>query len=349
MMFKQQLKAIVLAWTLIGPSAMAEDTFTIVDVPVARQTAPIVKTTANPNYPDAAARQNIQGWVWLDHTIEADGTVSSVRVLHSVPRKTFDRAAKSALKQWVYYPATRDGQPIASSTEVVLTFNLEGRSGVSRRFKSKTKEIESAIENGDFHTALIGIEKLKEITTGSAIEATLINILRTKYHIEREDYKKAALSLRQISEFEWNLLKAATKLAYRKLHFKLEVRLEEYVRAHFIYDAIKREDALTSNDPVHDLYRRILPILNAPTPLRSSSEVLPMCHDCNVNRHDTTLNLLRHLLTIEDLVGDLTTLRFECGNNFALMSYSPDTIWRLPDSFKNCTVKIQGGEGTSFF
>lgn len=67
-----------------------------------------------PAFPVAAARRRQKGWVELEFTIGADGRVSDVQVVRSEPNKLFDRAAMRAVSQWVYEPATRDGEPVAS-------------------------------------------------------------------------------------------------------------------------------------------------------------------------------------------------------------------------------------------
>jgi TonB family protein len=62
--------------------------------------APVKILHVDPVYPPAAAAARVQGIVILELTIEAGGTVSSSRVLRSIP--LLDAAAVTAVNQWRY-------------------------------------------------------------------------------------------------------------------------------------------------------------------------------------------------------------------------------------------------------
>jgi len=85
---------------------------------------PIVRI--EPQYPQKAAMQGLEGFVQLSFDITKTGTVSNVKVLKSQPRRIFDMAAKRALLKWKYKPALEDGKAIAKAGEMVqLDFKLE--------------------------------------------------------------------------------------------------------------------------------------------------------------------------------------------------------------------------------
>ena len=55
--------------------------------------------------------------------IHSDGHVSDVRVLRSVDER-LDADARTALTQWHFRPATKDGNPVALETVVHIPFAL---------------------------------------------------------------------------------------------------------------------------------------------------------------------------------------------------------------------------------
>lgn len=57
-------------------------------------------------YPDQAMRQGIEGSVTLDFQINADGSVSDVRVLAAVPQGVFEREAMSVVRRTRFEPPT---------------------------------------------------------------------------------------------------------------------------------------------------------------------------------------------------------------------------------------------------
>lgn len=68
---------------------------------------------APPPYPSVARRMGEQGEVRLDVHVDADGSVSDVRLKQSSGSDTLDRTAVETVKKWRFKPATVDGRPVA--------------------------------------------------------------------------------------------------------------------------------------------------------------------------------------------------------------------------------------------
>jgi len=75
-----------------------------------------------PEYPEVARQQNIQGSVILDVHIGADGAVQEVRVASGPP--LLAQAASDAVKQWKFKPRLINGRPVEMQTRVTLNFRL---------------------------------------------------------------------------------------------------------------------------------------------------------------------------------------------------------------------------------
>lgn len=76
-----------------------------------------------PRYPPLAMRRRIEGQVRVSFTVEADGSVSSVRLLSAQPAGVFDEAAMEAARRWRFEP----GEPSVIVTRT-LNFALPGGS-----------------------------------------------------------------------------------------------------------------------------------------------------------------------------------------------------------------------------
>ena len=76
-----------------------------------------------PTYPPVARRARVEGVVILEAVIGADGHVTSVKVLRSVP--LLDDAAVSAVEQWVYSPTLLNGLPVPVIMTVTVRFALQ--------------------------------------------------------------------------------------------------------------------------------------------------------------------------------------------------------------------------------
>ncbi|HUL74699.1 MAG TPA: energy transducer TonB [Vicinamibacterales bacterium] len=76
-----------------------------------------------PNYPVSAMKAGQGGEVLLEAVVLPDGTVGRARVVRSVDIQ-LDKAALTALKQWVYEPPTKNGQPTSVLLVVIVNFAM---------------------------------------------------------------------------------------------------------------------------------------------------------------------------------------------------------------------------------
>jgi protein TonB len=86
-------------------------------VPAAERAAPVQATAAAPaarvpevvfrpalRYPAMAERRRLEGFVEIEFTIGADGSVSELEVLRSEPEGVFEREALAAMERWRFAP-----------------------------------------------------------------------------------------------------------------------------------------------------------------------------------------------------------------------------------------------------
>jgi periplasmic protein TonB len=75
-----------------------------------------------PDYPEEARREQIEGPVVLDVRTGRDGSVEEVRLLAG--RKVLADSAIAAVKQWRFRPKVVNGKPAEIQTRVTLNFRL---------------------------------------------------------------------------------------------------------------------------------------------------------------------------------------------------------------------------------
>jgi protein TonB len=90
--------------------------------------APTATQEVDPGYPLELMRQNVKGTVMLSAVIRSDGSVGDVQVLRGVDDR-LDQYASAALSRWRFRPATRNGDPVALQTVVMIPFRPMPRSG----------------------------------------------------------------------------------------------------------------------------------------------------------------------------------------------------------------------------
>jgi protein TonB len=85
---------------------------------------PIVRV--NPMYPMRAQERGTEGWVSVEFTISATGSVKDAKVLDHHPSSIFDRSALKAILKWKYNPKVEDGMTVERpGVKVRLTFELD--------------------------------------------------------------------------------------------------------------------------------------------------------------------------------------------------------------------------------
>jgi protein TonB len=90
-----------------------------------RVSSPRLIRKVDPEYTSGAMRAKLQGTVFLEAVVQADGTVGDVRVIRSLD-STFglDQNAIKAVRQWRFEPGSQAGKPVPVIVSIELTFTL---------------------------------------------------------------------------------------------------------------------------------------------------------------------------------------------------------------------------------
>ena len=88
-------------------------------------TQPQVVRRVNPSYPRAARSNGIEGIVVIRAIVRRDGRADEVEILRDLPMG-LGAAARDAVSQWRFLPATYKGEPIDVYYSVTVRFTLRG-------------------------------------------------------------------------------------------------------------------------------------------------------------------------------------------------------------------------------
>ncbi len=78
-----------------------------------------------PMYPREAAISGTEGWVKVEFTITANGTVKDPRVIEASPARLFNREAIRAILKWKFKPRVVDGVAVDRSATQLIEFSLD--------------------------------------------------------------------------------------------------------------------------------------------------------------------------------------------------------------------------------
>jgi protein TonB len=89
-----------------------------------RDVIPLVRI--NPDYPPRALSRGLEGWVQVQFTITATGTVKEAVVVNAQPKNIFDDAALKAIARWRYNPKVESGVAVERvGVQTRIVFQLE--------------------------------------------------------------------------------------------------------------------------------------------------------------------------------------------------------------------------------
>jgi TonB family protein len=85
---------------------------------------PLIISRVEPQYSEEAKAAHYQGTVTVQAIVHNDGTLTVEKVLRELGMG-LDESAVSALEQWKFKPATREGEPVPVQLNVEVNFNLK--------------------------------------------------------------------------------------------------------------------------------------------------------------------------------------------------------------------------------
>ena len=112
---------------LVGGGGMFLGNFQQVDPTAEGDIIPLV--IIRPMYPRDAAISGIEGWVKIEFTITAVGTVKKPRVIEAKPARVFNREAIRAILKWKFKPRVVGGVAVERQATQVIDFALDDGEG----------------------------------------------------------------------------------------------------------------------------------------------------------------------------------------------------------------------------
>jgi TonB family protein len=84
---------------------------------------PVIQLKIQPEYTDEARQARLEGTATVSVTVGADGKPRDLKILRSLGLG-LDESALAAVGKWQFRPATKNGEPVDSKTQIELNFRL---------------------------------------------------------------------------------------------------------------------------------------------------------------------------------------------------------------------------------
>jgi len=316
-----------------------------------------VKHRVQPEYPIAAARLRVPGWVAFSFTIETDGKVTDIALLDYAGHKGFIKTGRRALSQWQYERTEIEGKNLVpcEGLSVRLDFTIEsGNQGevyqAGEAFKKSYAEIEQLISDGLLPEAQKKMLALKNYRLFSQVETAWYGLLESHYYQATGDIQAQISSLivaTNVSDDGYlngnqYLDDNNYTLALYDL-FMLELGQKQYYRAltsvHYLIKAAGEHD----KDWIKGLSEskeKILYLINSDRTIKVPGKIAkdkPWHH-----------KLVRQSFAIENIQGQLAEVDVNCESYQQKYQLAEGVAVKIPDDVHFCSVVIQGESDAVF-
>ena len=287
----------------------------------------------------------------MSYIVSKDGKVTDAMIEDSSGSEDIERSAVAAVRQWVFKPATRDGEPVEHPmTRTVIKFQIDGRSGATKQFMSKFKEINGALAAADVPKAEQLLTNLEGEERHTLYEDAWYSWLR--YNVlkatKTADPEELMSSLSRAVGYEVEYLTPDVLLVANYQLFVLRVQDNDLGGALEVLERLKRsKTAKKSQD-----YERLMSALdeNAKKMQAAVAGPAPLLASAHVGTHDYWVHpLMRRSFALSEIQGELEALEVRCKHHN--VSYAPVTVqhtWTVPSSWEKCGVYVHGTPGASF-
>lgn len=78
-----------------------------------------------PEYPQAARRQRVEGWIKIQFVVDEQGRVGQIEVLAAQPQGMFEPSVRRCVVGWRFKAGTIDGRPVKALVHQTIYFRLD--------------------------------------------------------------------------------------------------------------------------------------------------------------------------------------------------------------------------------
>lgn len=331
------LNLIIIFLLLSSPSTfaieVAKHLTTIVDpVPIKR---------ISPKYPIEAARSGKSGWAKLSFVIKENGRVGDVVINEVVGDRSFGQSAKQAIKKWKYSPAMENGKPIQQCVNTIqMDFKMVGN-GVSKGFQKKYQKALVAIDEENYPLLKELLESMSKYEHGYLNEINLYHNIAAIYAEKVGDKKSEYYHLNRIDSSGTKKEGEKYKLAILNKKFYLSVKLNQFRETFNIYKELSELDTAKLHMKT---YEGVIAKVDAF--IGGDQDIV---NDADIEDKDFwQYPLVRNEFSLVNIKGSLSKLDIRCANKRHVYTVEDNNTWKLPDSWKNCSVLVYGDDNTSF-
>ncbi len=306
-----------------------------------KKATPIKKVA--PTYPKVAARKKQEGWVRLSFIVKEDGSVDLPIIEDSSGIESFEKAAKNAVKAWVFDPATRNGKTIEQCrNSVQLNFKMNKTTkGASRRFVKQYRKIIQLIHDKELIEAKQALDELAKKPRQNFYEDKFFFNVKASYFQAMGDNRQELANLKKLIPTGKDYLPKDSYVYSITRAFQLALLNNELSSTLYFYNKLKQFDENS------ETIAKLTPYIEKINTLIYSSDPIFVAAQINERKHWNHY-LTRKNFTFANIEGKLNSVDIRCDNHFSTYALESERQWSIPENWGKCQLFVKGEQGVKF-
>ena len=311
------------------------------------QPAKVIERQA-PDYPIEAARRGQEGWVKMSYVIDEEGHVQDPVISDYSGSRAFKRKALSAIKNWTFEPAMKDGKPTQQCHQAVqMDFMMGGRRGASGRFISAYKDVDSIYQQGNYVEADAALQRLHEKDNLNRYENAWLWNMDANIASGLEDWQRELDSFARMlpsnkgDEKKYDVF-GDDHIAF--VHQRMVILASQFG---LYADALSYYDRLNEMEGQQQRIDEIAPLVTKIRDHINSDDAIKVAVTID-KRGNWFHTLVRNQFAFDNIQGDLDTVEVRCDTHREKFTVAEDHVWKIPESWGQCRVLVEGDKSTAF-
>ncbi len=311
----------------------------------------VLSSRSPPEFPEADAAEEREGWVRLGFTIDAEGETKDIVVLDHVGSQNMARAARLAVKRWRYKPATEQSQPVeqfANSAEILFRDQRIGNAAIHDAVVVKFDEGRALIASGKYAEGIKVLEQTFELPL-TLFERARVSFALAYAYERSKDMPRALVHVRHALIEGGKFLEKAVLPAAQRLRLRVEVANGNF---HYAACAPKMPES-DKFDPTGADRKETVKIVDDALATLASPEPLAVRATLIANAAGGEGGIWEHPLSrrkfkFAALIGQIQEFRLNCVRQLSNGPVDETTQVSVPQSAGTCILRVRGEVGAAF-
>jgi len=286
----------------------------------------------------------VEAFVDFEYTIGADGHISDVHIKRLLGPQQFADVARRSLENWVYKPATLNGEPVAVSHELHYYFSVPnapvgGRPATARAYENAVSLIkdDKIVEALAVLRAASAQPKLNFYERGMLASLTAPALEAQGDTVGARDLSRLALS------YGRNVLPPAVLRNLYHVEIRSSLALGDIVDAAKSLGRLAHTRGFDAADPVIGQVRDMKTKIDA-APSYGAAGRIPAADEAD----GYSFWLYRRYFSFADVVGKLERVTINCQERQVESPIKAQIDWHIPQEWSDCSIFVRGTPGTTF-